>query len=123
MSRQIDKNIINFINIHSIDSVEIIGIQDSKNDYFDKFSAYVSATISAPTSGALAQGATLTVPTTSLAVGDNVNFDSSKLGKNVTGVVTKIAIKYVTVRNDRDGGLWKIPANMLEIVEGQMVTA
>lgn len=46
LSHQIDKNIVNFINIHSIDNVEIIGIQDSKNDYFDKFSAYVSATIS-----------------------------------------------------------------------------
>ena len=33
-----------------------------------------------------------------LAVGDNVNFTSTKLGRNVTGVITKIAIKYVTVR-------------------------
>jgi hypothetical protein len=47
----------------------------------------------------------------SLAVGDNVNFDSNKLGKNVTGVVMKIAIKYVTVRSV--SGLWKVPANML----------
>jgi len=50
----------------------------------------------------------------SLALGDNVNFNSVKLGKNVTGVVTKIAIKYVTVRTTN--GLWKVPANMLEVV-------
>jgi hypothetical protein len=49
-----------------------------------------------------------------LALGDNVNFNSSKLGRNVTGVVTKIAIKYVTVRTTN--GLWKVPANMLEVV-------
>ena len=50
----------------------------------------------------------------SLMLGDNVNFNSSKLGRNVTGVVTKIAIKYVTVRTN--AGLWKVPANMLEVV-------
>ena len=46
-----------------------------------------------------------------LRIGDNVNFTSSKTGKNVTGVVTKIAIKYVTVRTAT--GLWRVPANML----------
>lgn len=51
----------------------------------------------------------------SLAIGDNVNFNSSKLGRNVTGVVTKIAIKYVTVRTMN--GLWKVPANMLTKIE------
>ena len=51
----------------------------------------------------------------SLRVGDNVNFNSSKLGRNVTGVVTKIAIKYVTVRTVN--GLWKVPANMLTKIE------
>jgi len=51
----------------------------------------------------------------SLQVGDNVNFDSTKLGRNVTGVVTKIAIKYVTVRTV--SGLWKVPANMLTLIE------
>lgn len=50
----------------------------------------------------------------SLSLGDNVNFNSTKLGRNVTGVVTKIAIKYVTVRTS--AGLWKVPANMLEVV-------
>jgi small-conductance mechanosensitive channel len=51
----------------------------------------------------------------SLSIGDNVNFTSSKTGMNVTGVVIKIAIKYVTVRTVN--GLWKVPANMLSVVE------
>jgi len=59
----------------------------------------------------------------SLDVGVRVRWVSSKNPSGATGTVKKIAIKYVTVRNDRDGGLWKIPANMLEIVEGQMATA
>jgi hypothetical protein len=49
-----------------------------------------------------------------LMVGDNVNFNSTKLGKNVTGVITKIAIKYVTVRTAT--GNWRVPANMLSVV-------
>ena len=51
----------------------------------------------------------------SLRIGDNVNFTSSKTGKNTTGVVTKIAIKYVTVKTIN--GLWRVPANMLTKVE------
>ena len=51
----------------------------------------------------------------SLAVGDNVNFTSSKTGMNVTGVVVKIAIKYVTVKTIQ--GLWRVPANMLSKVD------
>jgi hypothetical protein len=47
----------------------------------------------------------------SLKVGDNVNFTSSKTGQNYTGVVTKVAIKYVTVKTIT--GLWRVPANML----------
>jgi small-conductance mechanosensitive channel len=50
-----------------------------------------------------------------LAIGDNVNFTSTRTGQNVTGVVVKIAIKYVTVRTVQ--GLWKVPANMLTKVE------
>jgi hypothetical protein len=50
-----------------------------------------------------------------LRIGDNVNFDSAKLGRNVTGVVTKIAIKFVTVRTAQ--GLWRVPANMLTVIE------
>ena len=51
----------------------------------------------------------------SLRVGDNVNFTSSKTGQNLTGVVMKIAIKYVTVKTIQ--GLWRVPANMLSKVE------
>jgi small-conductance mechanosensitive channel len=51
----------------------------------------------------------------SLRVGDNVNFTSSKLGRNVTGVVTKIAIKFVTVKTAQ--GAWRVPANMLTKIE------
>lgn len=51
----------------------------------------------------------------SLKVGDNVNFTSTKTGQNYTGFVTKIAIKYVTVKTV--GGLWRVPANMLTKVE------
>ena len=47
----------------------------------------------------------------SLSIGDNVNFTSSKTGMNVTGVVMKIAIKYVTVKTIQ--GAWRVPANML----------
>ena len=50
-----------------------------------------------------------------LKIGDNVNFTSTKTGQNVTGMVTKIAIKYVTVRTVN--GLWRVPANMLTRVE------
>ena len=50
-----------------------------------------------------------------LAVGDNVNFTSTKLGRNVTGVITKIAIKYVTVRTA--SGNWRVPANMLSKIQ------
>ena len=51
----------------------------------------------------------------SLSIGDNVNFTSSKLGRNVTGVVTKIAIKFVTVKTAQ--GAWRVPANMLTKIE------
>ena len=50
-----------------------------------------------------------------LSIGDNVNFTSGKTGQNVTGVVMKIAIKYVTVRTVN--GLWRVPANMLSKVD------
>ena len=51
----------------------------------------------------------------SLQIGDNVNFTSSKTGRNVTGVVVKVAIKYVTVKTVQ--GLWRVPANMLSKIE------
>ena len=50
-----------------------------------------------------------------LRIGDNVNFTSSKTGMNLTGVVMKIAIKYVTVKTIQ--GLWRVPANMLAKVD------
>jgi len=53
----------------------------------------------------------------SLKVGDNVNFTSSKTGQNYTGFVTKIAIKYVTVKTVN--GLWRVPANMLTKIEAE----
>jgi hypothetical protein len=51
----------------------------------------------------------------SLRVGDEVSFTSSKTGLEVTGTVTKIAIKYVTVQTS--AGAWRVPANMLSKVE------
>lgn len=51
----------------------------------------------------------------SLALGDSVQFTSTKTGQTMTGFVTKIAIKYVTVKCL--GGLWRVPANMLTKVD------
>jgi hypothetical protein len=51
----------------------------------------------------------------SIMLGDNVEFTSSKTGRLMRGHVTKIAIKYVTVNTGM--GLWKVPANMLTLVE------
>lgn len=44
--------------------------------------------------------------------GQMVKFTSTKTGKTLVGDVTKIAIKYVTVRTPT--GMWRVPANMLE---------
>jgi hypothetical protein len=49
-----------------------------------------------------------------LRIGDRVSFDSTKLGRNVSGTVQKIAIKYVTVNTAQ--GMWRVPANMLSPV-------
>ena len=51
----------------------------------------------------------------SIRVGNNVEFTSSKTGRLTRGFIKKIAIKYVTV--DTGMGLWRVPANMLEVVE------
>ena len=48
----------------------------------------------------------------SLMLGDTVKFTSTKNHMTYSGTVSKIAIKYVTVRTPQ--GLWKVPANMLE---------
>jgi len=47
----------------------------------------------------------------SIALGDNVEFTSSKTGRLTRGFVKKVAIKYITV--DTGMGLWRVPANML----------
>jgi hypothetical protein len=56
----------------------------------------------------------------SLTLGSKVKFTSNRNGQTYTGTVEKIAIKYVTVRENKPGsftsGLWKVPANMLEVV-------
>jgi hypothetical protein len=51
----------------------------------------------------------------SISTGDNVEFTSNKTGRLMRGFVTKVAIKYVTVNTGL--GLWKVPANMLSLVE------
>lgn len=51
----------------------------------------------------------------SLMLGDNVQFTSTRTGRTMLGTVQKIAIKYITVRTI--DGLWKVPANMLTLVE------
>jgi hypothetical protein len=54
----------------------------------------------------------------SIGRGDNVEFTSSKTGRLMRGFVTKVAIKYVTV--DTGMGLWRVPANMLTVVDKEL---
>ena len=54
----------------------------------------------------------------SLRIGDSVSFTSSKTGRTMQGSVTKIAIKFVTVKTNI--GLWRVPANMLTVVEKEL---
>ena len=54
----------------------------------------------------------------SIGVGDNVEFTSSKTGRLTRGFVKKVAIKYVTV--DTGMGLWRVPANMLTVVDKEL---
>jgi len=53
----------------------------------------------------------------SVRAGSNVQFWSSKTGKNITGQVTKVGRKFLTVR---EHGMmfhtWRVPANMVEVV-------
>ena len=51
----------------------------------------------------------------SMRLGDTVEFTSSKTGRTMQGTVQKIAIKFVTVATT--AGLWRVPANMLSMVE------
>ena len=55
----------------------------------------------------------------SITVGDNVEFTSSKSGRLMRGLVTKVAIKYVTV-SVPGWGSWKVPANMLTKVDKEL---
>jgi len=48
-----------------------------------------------------------------MRLGCTVRFTSSKTGQTLSGTVDKIAIKYITVRTQ--SGLWRVPANMLEV--------
>ena len=52
----------------------------------------------------------------SLSLGSTVKWYSQKRGQSSTGKVEKIALKYVTVRDQSSNLLWKVPANMLEVV-------
>jgi hypothetical protein len=54
----------------------------------------------------------------SISIGDNVEFTSSKTGRLTRGFVTKIAIKYVTVNTGM--GMWRVPANMLSVVDKEL---
>ena len=51
----------------------------------------------------------------SLTLGTTVRWTSTKNPRGEQGTVAKIAHKYVTVRTG-SGMLWKVPANMLEVV-------
>lgn len=53
-----------------------------------------------------------------LRIGDEVSFTSSKTGRTMQGTVTKIAIKFVTVKTNM--GLWRVPANMLTVLEKEL---
>ena len=50
----------------------------------------------------------------SVSKGATVKFTSSRTGIEMTGTVTKIAIKYVTVNTPQ--GAWRVPANMLTAI-------
>jgi hypothetical protein len=54
----------------------------------------------------------------SIRIGDNVEFTSSKTGRLTRGHVTKVAIKYVTVNTGM--GMWRVPANMLTVVDKEL---
>ena len=52
-----------------------------------------------------------------IRVGSNVQFTSSKTGKNITGTVTKIGRKNLIIREKgMSYGNWRVPANMVEVI-------
>jgi exosome complex RNA-binding protein Csl4 len=53
----------------------------------------------------------------SIRQGCNVEFTSSKTGKNVTGEVTKVGRKFLIIREHGFSyGNWRVPANMVTVV-------
>ena len=54
----------------------------------------------------------------SLRIGSSVEFTSTKTGLTYRGTVEKIAIKYVTVNTNQ--GRWRVPANMLKVVDREL---
>ena len=50
-----------------------------------------------------------------VTIGSTVEFTISKTGRTMQGTVTKIAIKFVTVKTNM--GSWRVPANMLTVTE------
>jgi hypothetical protein len=48
-------------------------------------------------------------------VGDNVKFANAKLGRDVSGVITKIATKFITIKTG-DAGNWRVPAGRVQPV-------
>ena len=55
----------------------------------------------------------------SVAKGTTVKFYNPRLNRETIGTVEKVAIKYITVRENGAtmGGLWRVPATMLTVVE------
>ena len=55
----------------------------------------------------------------SITKGATVKFYNNRMGCEMTCTVEKVAIKYITVRSNSvgSGGLWRVPANMLTVVE------
>lgn len=55
----------------------------------------------------------------SIVKGATVKFYNNRMGCEMTCTVEKVAIKYITVRANSGGpgGLWRVPANMLTVVE------
>lgn len=51
-----------------------------------------------------------------ITIGTNVNF-TSRTGRNITGVVTKVAVKNITVRTADSDRPYLVPANMLTVVD------
>jgi hypothetical protein len=51
-----------------------------------------------------------------ITIGTNVNF-TSRTGRNITGVVTKVAIKNITVRTANSDRPYLVPANMVRVVD------